>query len=100
MIKLHFECDIKANAERVFGLLADLRDYDRWLPSSSAFKGTHRISEGPIGVGTTYVEPGPFGARHGARSRNSHHRSDSRSSNRCRSSQRHSASSASSSSIR
>jgi uncharacterized protein YndB with AHSA1/START domain len=65
MIRLHFECDLKASAERVFGLLADLRDYDRWLPSSSAFKGTHRISVGPIGVGTTYVEPGPFGVRHG-----------------------------------
>jgi hypothetical protein len=23
------------------------------------------FSEGPIGVGTTYVEPGPFGVRHG-----------------------------------
>jgi uncharacterized protein YndB with AHSA1/START domain len=65
MIDLHFECDIKASAERVFGLLADLRDYDRWLPASSAFKGTHRISDGAIGVGTTYVEPGPFGVRQG-----------------------------------
>ena len=46
-------------------MLADLRDYDRWLPGSSAFKGTHGISEGPFGVGTTYVEPGPLGVRHG-----------------------------------
>jgi uncharacterized protein YndB with AHSA1/START domain len=65
MIELHFEADIAASVERVFGLLAELRDYDRWLPSSSAFRGTHYISEGPISVGTTYVEPGPFGVRHG-----------------------------------
>jgi uncharacterized protein YndB with AHSA1/START domain len=65
MIELHWESDIRAAAERVFSLLAELRDYDRWLPGSSAFRGTHRISEGPIGVGTTYVEPGLFGVRHG-----------------------------------
>jgi uncharacterized protein YndB with AHSA1/START domain len=65
MIELHWETDIRATPERVFSLLADLRDYDRWLPGSSAFRGTHRISDGPIGLGTTYVEPGPFGVRHG-----------------------------------
>jgi uncharacterized protein YndB with AHSA1/START domain len=65
MVELKFETDIRANAERIFSLLADLRDYDRWLPASPAFRGTVRISEGPIAVGTTYVEPGPFGTRHG-----------------------------------
>lgn len=65
MIKLEFEADIEATAERVFSLLADLRDYDRWLPGSQAFHGTVRISDGPIVVGTSYVEPGPLGRRHG-----------------------------------
>ncbi|MEI9925837.1 MAG: SRPBCC family protein [Bradyrhizobium sp.] len=65
MVELKFETDILASAERVFSLLADLRDYDRWLPRSSAFHGTVTISDGPIAVGTTYVEPGPFGIRHG-----------------------------------
>jgi uncharacterized protein YndB with AHSA1/START domain len=65
MVELKFEAEIRASAERVFSLLADLRDYDRWLPSSSAFHGTVSISEGPIAVGTTYVEPGPLGTRHG-----------------------------------
>ena len=65
MIELRWEADIRASAERVFSLLAELRDYDRWLPRSSSFKGTNNISEGPIGVGTTYIEPGPFGVRHG-----------------------------------
>ena len=65
MTELRFEADIEASAERVFALLADLRDYDRWLPNSAAFRGTVRISEGPIAVGTTYLEPGPFGTRRG-----------------------------------
>jgi uncharacterized protein YndB with AHSA1/START domain len=65
MVELKFEAEIGASAERVFSLLADLRDYDRWLPRSSAFHGTVTISEGPIAVGTTYVEPGPLGTRHG-----------------------------------
>lgn len=65
MVELKFEAEIRASAERVFSLLAELRDYDRWLPGSSAFHGTVSISEGPIAVGTTYVEPGPLGTRHG-----------------------------------
>jgi hypothetical protein len=50
----------------VFSILADLRKYDSWLPGSAAFHGTTKIADGPIAVGTTYVEPGPFGIRHGA----------------------------------
>ena len=65
MVDLKFEADILASADRVFSLLADLRDYDRWLPASAAFRGTVRISDGPIAVGTTYLEPGPFGTRRG-----------------------------------
>ena len=34
---LRFEASIRATADRVFSLLVDLRDYDRWLPRSSAF---------------------------------------------------------------
>jgi uncharacterized protein YndB with AHSA1/START domain len=65
MVKLQWEADIRASAERVFALLAELRDYERWLPQSSAFHGTIDISDGPIAIGTTYIEPGPFGVRHG-----------------------------------
>ena len=65
MVELRFETDVGASADDVFSLLADLRGYDRWLPRSSAFHGTSTISDGPIGVGTTYVEPGPLGTRHG-----------------------------------
>jgi len=65
MIELRFETEIRASAERVFGLLADLRAYDRWLSPSSAFRGTTEISTDPIALGTTYVEQSPMGIRHG-----------------------------------
>ena len=43
MVELSFEAEIRASAERVFSLLLELRDYDRWLPRSSAFHGTSKI---------------------------------------------------------
>ena len=64
-LELRFETTIHARAERVFAILADLRNYDRWLPRSSAFHGTAEISDDPIRLGTTYVEPGPAGVRRG-----------------------------------
>jgi uncharacterized protein YndB with AHSA1/START domain len=65
MIELRFERDIQADAGCVFSMLVELRRYDEWLPRSSAFHGTSEISPGPISVGTTYVEEGPFGVRRG-----------------------------------
>jgi uncharacterized protein YndB with AHSA1/START domain len=65
LIEFRFERLIRADAGFVFALLADLRDYDRWLPRSTAFHGTSRISEGPIRLGTTYIEESPVGVRHG-----------------------------------
>ena len=65
MIELHFEKSIRASAERVFGLLVELREYDRWLPRSAAFRGTSQISDGPIREGTTYLEDSPSGVRRG-----------------------------------
>jgi hypothetical protein len=65
VIELRWQTEIRARADVVFSLLAELREYDRWLPSSMAFHGTTQISEGAIGVGTTYIEAGPLGTRHG-----------------------------------
>jgi uncharacterized protein YndB with AHSA1/START domain len=65
VVKLRFEAEIQASAERVFDLLADLRGYEGWLPRSRAWHGTSHISAGPTRLGTSYVEPGPFGVRHG-----------------------------------
>ena len=58
--------EIACAPERLFDLLADLRAYEQWLPRSSAFHGTMDITPGAVAAGTRYVEPGPFGTRHGA----------------------------------
>lgn len=56
ILELRFEAKIRASPERVFNLLAELREYDQWMPGSAAFHGMARIPAGPIGVGTTYIE--------------------------------------------
>jgi uncharacterized protein YndB with AHSA1/START domain len=65
-IELPCDADIRCSAETLFDLIVDLRGQDRWLGKSSAFRGTHEISDGPVELGTTYREPGPLGVRHGA----------------------------------
>jgi uncharacterized protein YndB with AHSA1/START domain len=65
MTDIHLEAEIHADAEAVFDAIVDLRGYDHWLPVSKAFPGISEISPGPVGAGTTYVESGPRGVRHG-----------------------------------
>jgi uncharacterized protein YndB with AHSA1/START domain len=65
MPELHFSIVIKGSAETIFDVLADLAHYDRWLPGSEAFGGITEISPLPVRVGTTYVDAGPAGVRHG-----------------------------------
>jgi uncharacterized protein YndB with AHSA1/START domain len=59
------QADIGCPAETIFDLIADFKGQDRWLTTSSAFRGTTAISSDPVVLGTTYTEPGPFGVRHG-----------------------------------
>ena len=65
-IELRSQTDVHASADVIFGALADLRGYDRWLDRSKSFPGISEISPGQITVGTTYVEPDPRGVRRGA----------------------------------
>ena len=65
MAEIRVETDIAGSAEEIFDLIVDLRGYARWLPTSKAFPGTTEISEGPVGVGTTYVESSADGTRRG-----------------------------------
>jgi uncharacterized protein YndB with AHSA1/START domain len=65
MPELHFTALINGSAETIFALLADLEHYDRWLPGSGAFGGITEIAPLPVGLGTTYVDAGPAGVRHG-----------------------------------
>ncbi len=65
MVELPAAADIRCSAETIFDLIIDFPGQARWLTKSSAFHGTHEVSSGPVGLGTTYTEPGPFGVRHG-----------------------------------
>jgi uncharacterized protein YndB with AHSA1/START domain len=59
------EADIYCPAEKIFDVITDFKAQDRWLPTSSSFRGTTGISANPVTLGTTYWEPGPFGVRNG-----------------------------------
>ena len=64
-IELPSEADVHCAPATIFDLIVDLRGQERWLGKSSSFRGTHEISSGPVVLGTTYREPGPFGVRNG-----------------------------------
>jgi uncharacterized protein YndB with AHSA1/START domain len=65
MTELKFEADIGAPAEKVFDLITDFGDQDRWLAPSSSFRGTAVLTPGPVALGTRYRESEPFGVRNG-----------------------------------
>jgi uncharacterized protein YndB with AHSA1/START domain len=56
---LRFTSRIAGPPEVVFDLVADLPNYGRWLPGSSAFEGTADVTPYPVCLGTTYRETGP-----------------------------------------
>ena len=65
MSDLHFTILINSSAETIFELLADFAHYDRWLPGSESFGSITEITPLPVGLGTTYIDAGPSGVRHG-----------------------------------
>ncbi len=65
MPELHFTILIEGSAETIFALIADLSHYDRWLSGSKVFEGITQITPLPVGLGTTYIDAGPSGIRHG-----------------------------------
>jgi len=66
MPRLTFVAEIEGPAEEIFAAIADLTGYHRWLDGSNSFGGITEISPLPIGLGTTYVDAGPAGTRHGS----------------------------------
>jgi uncharacterized protein YndB with AHSA1/START domain len=66
MPKLHFTAHIEGSCDTVFGLIADITRYDRWLPRSRSFGAVTQVSQIPVGLGTTYIDNGPSGAMHGS----------------------------------
>jgi uncharacterized protein YndB with AHSA1/START domain len=65
MIEIRCETEIHCTADAIFAAIVDLPGYDGWLTRSTAYAGTTDISADPIAAGTTYVESGPGGVRHG-----------------------------------
>jgi len=56
---LRFSAQIHGSPEMIFDLVADMPNYDRWLPDSSAFGGTVDVTPYPVRLGTTYLDAGP-----------------------------------------
>jgi Polyketide cyclase / dehydrase and lipid transport len=61
-----FTARIKGSPEIIFGLVADMPNYGRWLSGSHAFGGTTEVSPYPVCLGTTYLDAGPAGQRPGS----------------------------------
>jgi Polyketide cyclase / dehydrase and lipid transport len=59
-IHLRFTTHIHGSPETIFDLVADLPNYGRWLPNSSAFGGTVNVTPYPVRLGTTYLDAGPI----------------------------------------
>jgi uncharacterized protein YndB with AHSA1/START domain len=58
--ELRFTTHIHGSPETVFDLVADMPNYGRWLPDSSAFGGTVDVRPYPVRLGTTYLDAGPI----------------------------------------
>lgn len=58
--ELRFTTQILGRPETIFDLVADMPNYGRWLPNSSAFGGTVNVTPYPVQLGTTYLDAGPI----------------------------------------
>lgn len=57
---LRFTAEIRGSQQRIFDLVADMPNYQRWLPCSSAFGGTTDVVPYPVRLGTRYLDAGPI----------------------------------------
>ena len=53
---LSFTTQITGSPATIFDLVADMPNYGRWLPDSSAFGGTINVTPYPVRLGTTYLD--------------------------------------------
>jgi hypothetical protein len=56
-----YASQVAARAEVLFELLADMPNYDRWLPDSSQFGGTTEVEPYPVRLGSRYHDGKPGG---------------------------------------
>jgi uncharacterized protein YndB with AHSA1/START domain len=63
---LVFTSRIEGSPETIFDLVADMPNYDRWLPGSDSFGATTAVTPYPVRLGTTFLDAGPAGQRPGS----------------------------------
>jgi hypothetical protein len=54
-----YTCDVAAPPEVLFGLLADMPSYGRWLPSSAQYGSTTDVEPYPVQLGSRYHDGKP-----------------------------------------
>jgi len=65
-LHLQFKALIKGSSKVIFDLIADLPNYNLWLPASESFGATTQVSPYPVRLGTTYLDAGRAGLRPGS----------------------------------
>jgi ribosome-associated toxin RatA of RatAB toxin-antitoxin module len=64
MIDLEFSFRVAKPAEVVFDLISDISRYRKWVPEGSSFFIENKLtSDGPIGLGTTYIDLLKYGGK-------------------------------------
>jgi uncharacterized protein YndB with AHSA1/START domain len=64
-VRFEVEEHIEAPIGQVFDRLTDLDRYGDWMPAGGAYRGTVKLTAGPVGAGTTYVDRSRLGAAEG-----------------------------------
>lgn len=65
MIRVEIDRIIKRPIEDVFDRLANINGYSDWLPTSRVFLNSKQTSEGPVDVGTTFIDKTRIGIYRG-----------------------------------
>jgi uncharacterized protein YndB with AHSA1/START domain len=66
MAEMQFETVIHRPIADVFALIADLPNYDKWLPSSNLYGSVTEYTDLPVRAGTRYVDVGKSSRMTGA----------------------------------
>jgi uncharacterized protein YndB with AHSA1/START domain len=64
-VRVEIDEIIERPVEQAFAQAVDLSHYADWMPHTGVFKKSSQISDGPIGVGTKYVDQGRMGTFRG-----------------------------------
>jgi uncharacterized protein YndB with AHSA1/START domain len=65
MIRVEIDKTIEQPIDKVFERLVDIDGYSQWLPKSRVFLDCEQTSEGPVGIGTTFIDRTKIGIYRG-----------------------------------